>query len=271
MQGLLVGINSAGGGTFNNKGYAIAVDHVRATVLGKLLAAYKLRSPNLGLRVLDDEGKVLVMDVDDRGPAAPAGVRGGDRVVSLAGVGISWSPGFALQLLEQQPGKACELVVERDGKQRTMMLTPIAAPVWSVVRQSDLLCRICGFREDPDRVRAASMALHRQLTGDPRAEPNAFPEFVVAVDKVFAAQASAPIEVEVGDLLLAVELRHEVTGNPVFIRLASIEQIRDLFNDRTMGKEDGVDHYKTPAEYAFWIARGREVKKVRVFARRLLW
>jgi S1-C subfamily serine protease len=29
MNGRLVGINSAGGGTFTNRGYAIAVDHVR--------------------------------------------------------------------------------------------------------------------------------------------------------------------------------------------------------------------------------------------------
>ena len=70
MSGRLVGINSAGGGTFNNVGYAIAVDHVRRQLTGLLMQPYKLRSPALGMRVLDDEGAVVVMDVDERGPAA---------------------------------------------------------------------------------------------------------------------------------------------------------------------------------------------------------
>ena len=59
MNGRLVGINSAGGGTLNNVGYAIAVDHVRRQITGLLLTAKKLRSPDLGMRLIDDEGKVL--------------------------------------------------------------------------------------------------------------------------------------------------------------------------------------------------------------------
>ena len=48
-----------------------------------------LRSPELGLRVLDSEGHVVVMDVDPRGPAAAAGVQSGDRVAELDGVPIA--------------------------------------------------------------------------------------------------------------------------------------------------------------------------------------
>ena len=271
MSGRLVGINSAGGGTFNNVGYAIEVDHVRSTVLGLLFSQYKLRSAALGIDVLDEAGQVLVMTVDERGPAAAAGVRTGDRVVSLAGTRITWSPGFAMTLLSQPAGVELELVVERDGVQQQLRMTPLDAAVWTAMMQSSLQLRTYGYREDPERVRAACIALHRQRTGDPQGEPPVLPEYVVAVDSTFPSASLPPLEVEPGDLLLALEFRSAETGNPVFVDLTSLEQLRDLFNDRFAGKQDGVDHYKVAAEYRCWIARGEALEAVTLRARRLLW
>ncbi|HEB54681.1 MAG TPA: serine protease, partial [bacterium] len=192
MGGRLVGINSAGGGTFNNVGYAIAIDHVRRTITGLLLQPYKLRSVDLGMRVIDDDGRVVVMDVDPRGPAARAGVRSGDRITSLAGVGITWSPGFAMTLRAQRPGVEVQLVIERGGERRSLAVAPLAPEVWSVIRQAGLQVRELRYGEAPERVRVAAIELYRKFTGDATGAPQVIPERVVAVEKVFELAGERP-------------------------------------------------------------------------------
>lgn len=266
MQGRLVGINSAGGGTFNNVGYAIEVDHVRRTLLGLLLSSYKLRSPELGLRVLDEAGKVVVMDVDDRGPAAAAGVKSADRIVALGGQAITWGPGFARTLLACTPGEPVDLEVERQGEAKTFRLVPVAAPVWNVVQQSGLLVRDFPYVEAPERARAAAIGLHRKFTGDQSGEPAVIPESFVVVERVFAGGLTEGADVAASDLLLAVELRNEA-GDAVLVRIADVVALRDLFNDYRLGKyvQEGGQVWKT------WLARGDEVKKVELRAGRLFW
>ena len=262
MSGRLVGINSAGGGTFNNVGYAIAVDHVRRQLTGLLMQPYKLRSPDLGMRVLDDEGEVVVMDVDERGPAARAGVRSGDRIRALGGEAVTWSPGFARTLLAQQPGAPVALEVERRGEAASLQVTPLPPEVWSVVRQADLQARDFGFGEAPERVQQAVVAMHRAFSGDPTAVPRVIPEQVVQVERVFGAQQESGLEP--GDLLLALELRSRADGRPLLQPVASVKELRDWFNDRQLGSYEG-----TP--WRCWIARGVDVRAVDVTAKRLLW
>lgn len=264
MNGRLVGINSAGGGTFNNVGYAIDVNHVRSQVLGLLFAAYKLRSPELGMRVIDDEGRVLVMDTDPRGPSAKAGLQPGDRLLALNDVQITWSPGFALELLKQQPGVELALKVERKGAQQTIKVAPLPPAVWAVVRQSGLLCRDFPYGEDPERVRGAAIALHRAFTGDTQGEPTRIPDGVVLVDKVFAGEQPDGTELAAGDLLLAVQLVHSETRDPVLVPLAGVPALRDLWNERELGTYEGSD-------WECWIARGAQVRKVSVRSKRLYW
>ncbi len=264
MCGRLVGINSAGGGTFTNRGYAIAVDHVRQQVLTLLLQAYKLRSPELGLRVLDDDGKVVVLDTDPRGPAAAAGVKSGDRILELAGVAITWSPGWAMTLRQQAVGAPLALVVERKGARQTFQLAPMAPSVWAVIRQSGLECRQFGYREDPELVRKAAIALHRKFTGDSTGEPAEMPEFVVRVDRVHPGTQPEGTDVAVGDLLLAVRLKDRGTGESVLVHCTDVPGIKDLFNDRELGTYEGQ-------VFEFWLARGAEVRVVEVTAKRLFW
>jgi S1-C subfamily serine protease len=264
MTGRLVGINSAGGGTFNNKGYAIAVDHVRRQVLGLLFQAYKLRSPDLGLRVIDDEGRVVVMDVDDRGPAARAGLMSGDRVASLGGVEITWSPGFARELLKQEPGAEVEVAVDRKGERKTFRVAPVPAPVWAVIRQSGLSCRDFAYSEDPGRVRLAAIAMHRHVSGDPTGEPTQIPASVVLVEQVFPGEQPDGVDLRPGDFLLCCELKSRDSGEPVFAPIEDVARLRDLFNDRELGSYDGV-------EWRLWIARNGAVHGADVRARRLFW
>ncbi|MBL9078313.1 MAG: trypsin-like peptidase domain-containing protein [Planctomycetes bacterium] len=264
MNGRLVGINSAGGGTFNNKGYAIAVDHVRRQVLGLLFAAYKLRSPDLGLRVLDEQGQVLVMDVDWRGPAARAGVASGDRIVSLAGTEITWSPGFAMTLLRQTAGQELELVVDRKGERKAFRIAPLPAVQWGLIKMAGLVCRDHGFAENPDAVRGAAIAMHRQVTGDPSAEPTAIPLSLVVVDQVLQGEQPEGTDLQAGDFVMACELQRADSGAPVFVPIDSVDKLRDLFNDRELGSYDG-------AEFPLWVARGGKVHRTAVRAKRLFW
>ena len=121
-----------------------------------------------------------------------------------------------------------------------------------------------------DRARAAAIALHRELTGDATGAPPVIPETFVIVERTFKAGADFAIELQPQDLLLAVELPGP-RGRVVTEQLRTLEQLRDLFNDRTRGKKDGVDHYKVPAEYTVLIDRAGKLERVKVRARRLLW
>jgi S1-C subfamily serine protease len=264
MNGRLVGINSAGGGTFNNKGYAISVDHVRKQVLGLLFAAYKLRSPELGLRLMDEHGKVFVLEVDDRGPAARAGVKTGDRVLALGDVPITWSPGFARELYKRQPGVEVALRVDRKGTEHTFAIAPLPAEVWSVIRQSGLQCRNFPYAEDPERLRAAAIALHRQFTGDATGEPRQIPEQAILVDRVFPGEQPDGAGIAAGDLMLAIELVSREGGNPVLLRLGDVAALRTIWNERELGSYEGE-------LWQCWIARGNEVRKIDVKSKRLFW
>ncbi|MFN3244732.1 MAG: trypsin-like peptidase domain-containing protein [Planctomycetota bacterium] len=263
MNGRLVGINSAGGGSLNNVGYAIAVDHVRRQLTGLLMQPYKLRSPELGMRVLDDEGEVVVMDVDERGPAARAGVRSGDRVRALGGTKITWTPGFARTLLLQQAGVPVAVEVERQGEAKSFEVTPLRPEVWSVIRQAGLEVRDFGFGEAPERVQRVVVAMHRKFSGDATAVPQVIPSQVVRVERVFAAQ-QPEADLKAGDLVLGIELRTRADNRAVLQPIDGVRALRDWFNNREIGSYDG-------ARWRCWVARGDDVRAVELVARRLLW
>lgn len=264
-NGRLVGINSAGGGVFNNKGYAIDVDHVRKQLLGLLLSAYKLRSPDLGLRVVDEDGRTLVFDVDPRGPAAAAGVKSGDRITALGGTAIAWGPGFALTLLRLPAEQPAKLELERAGAKVAVDVAPMAPERWAVVRQSGLLVRDFAFADDPDRVRAAAIALHREFTGDRNGEPQSIPLQVVAVDKVILGEQPDGVDIAAGDFLLACEFVTD-KGDAVRKDIGSVAALRDLWNDRELG-----DYDRQQARWKCWVARGAAVRIVELRANRLFW
>ncbi len=263
MNGRLVGINSAGGGTFNNKGYAIEVGHVRKQVLGTLLQSYKLRSPDLGLRLVDADGAVLVLDCDPRGPAHRGGLQSGDKVLTLDGAAIAWSPAFALRLRKVAPGQSVVIGYEHKGEKKTASLVAVAAEAWSVLRMSGLQVRAFAFADDETRMRNASIALHREFTGDRTGEPQQIQESAVRVEKVYPGEQRVESDIADGDLLLAAELRNQ-DGDPVLRRIDGVVALRDLWNDRELGSYEGV-------QWVLWISRGAEVKRVQATAKRLFW
>ena len=152
----------------------------------------------------------------------------------------------------------------------TLSVEPVSPEVWAVIRQSGMRMRDFAYVEDADRVRLASIAMHQAFTGDSTAEPQQIPAQVVMVERVFDQDQGNP-DLRADDLILAIELTNPTDGRPVLLSIGSVAQLRDLFSDRLIGKTSGVDHYKIAAEYPVWIARGGEVQKLVVRAKRLFW
>ena len=71
----------------------------------------------------DSKGGVLLGDVRPGGPAALAGIRGGDRIVEMAGTKIEnlYDMTFALQ--DHKPGETVDVVVLRTGQRITLRAT----------------------------------------------------------------------------------------------------------------------------------------------------
>jgi len=71
----------------------------------------------------DPAGGVKLSGVRDGGPAANAGVRGGDVVVKFAGEAIDTLEDFTEAIARRKPGDAVEVVVKRDGKDLPLKVT----------------------------------------------------------------------------------------------------------------------------------------------------
>lgn len=69
------------------------------------------------------EGGVLLSDVRPGGPADLAGIRGGDRIISMAGTRIQNLYDMTYALQDHKPGDTVEVVVIREGKELKLKAT----------------------------------------------------------------------------------------------------------------------------------------------------
>jgi len=75
-------------------------------------------------RAMDgDKGGVLLSDVRAGGPADKAGIKGGDRIVSMAGTKIENLYDMTYALQDHKPGETIDVVVIRDAKPLTLRAT----------------------------------------------------------------------------------------------------------------------------------------------------
>lgn len=63
---------------------------------------------------------------DPQSPAAAAGIRPGDRIVSVAGTAVADFEA-ATRIIQASPGERLDVVVERNGERRTLEVTPLLA------------------------------------------------------------------------------------------------------------------------------------------------
>lgn len=136
MRGEVVGINTAvaRGGTnsaANNIGFAISVGEVvtvveqlRATAGGQPRVEGFL---GVGLAERTDGGAgAIIADVQPDSPAAAAGIREGDLVLSVDGEPINGQTGLVAAIRDRSPGDVVEIEVSRDRVRETLTATLVA-------------------------------------------------------------------------------------------------------------------------------------------------
>jgi serine protease Do len=117
ILGDVIGINFAIETQAEGIGFAIPIDRVRRTLSDNLLNPRLKREIVTGLEVQADPAGcgLKVAEVDPDGPAAHAGLKNGDRLLSLGGKTLNWEFDFNKALLGSRPGDRVELVLDRDG------------------------------------------------------------------------------------------------------------------------------------------------------------
>lgn len=136
MRGEVVGINTAvarGGSTSaaNNIGFAISVEEV-LTVVDQLrkTAGGEPRTEGflgVGLAERTDGGAgAIIADVQPNSPAADAGIREGDLVLSVDGEPINGQTGLVAAIRDRSPGDVVAIEVSRNGVRETLTATLVA-------------------------------------------------------------------------------------------------------------------------------------------------
>jgi hypothetical protein len=94
-------------------------------VATKPVVVPKGKGPRLGIvpDYTDDKEGVLLEDVSPDGPAAKAGLKGGDRIVEIAGQQVRNLTGLTVIMQQQQPGSTIDVVVMRGEKKITLKVT----------------------------------------------------------------------------------------------------------------------------------------------------
>ncbi len=143
--GNVIAINTAVASGAEGLGFAIPVN-VAKPIMAQAMAGKPLARPWLGIRyvtidaqvakertlavtagVLIDGGQAQDGTAQDAvvsgGPAATAGIRAGDIIVSVGGVAIGEAQQFEDLLVQHSPGDAVELGILRDGAQTRVTVT----------------------------------------------------------------------------------------------------------------------------------------------------
>lgn len=157
ILGELIGITTAIRGDAQNIGFAIPVDELH-TVLPELLSVRHRKRLEVGLK-LDWRGGVRV--AESKGPAAQAGIKVDDELVSIAGKPIRQDADYYIHLLEIKPGETLDIVFNRGGKRLKAAVKPAPIPLPDAAK---LLRERTGLSVRP-LTREQAAKIHPQLRG----------------------------------------------------------------------------------------------------------
>ena len=128
LAGNVIGVATAIHRQATRIGYAIPIDAVKAMLPG-LKDQGRLVRGWLGVAIREvDQGGVEVMGLDDRGPAAQAGVQIGDVIAAFGGRPVSSALSLRRFAGLGGPGRTVELQVKRDGALRAVPVTLAPRP-----------------------------------------------------------------------------------------------------------------------------------------------
>ncbi|HTF88422.1 MAG TPA: trypsin-like peptidase domain-containing protein [Planctomycetota bacterium] len=224
IEGRLVGINSAGRA---GAGLAIPVERVRQVFGQKLLATM---GPFLGLTVEDaPDGGVMVHSVDEHGPAAAAGVAVSDLLRSVDERAVASAMDYGNLLLALKSAPEMHLALDRKGERVAVVLHPISHATWRIFRQTGIEVAEVDYAAESQRVRDASIALHRAYTGISDGAPNRLMNGALRVVQV-QPPAGKVLDVKPGDLLLGASalVRSIDSEHAQLVRFENLAALRDF-------------------------------------------
>ena len=124
-EGQVVGVNSqiqSDSGDNAGVGFAIPSDTVRS-VASQLISSGKAEHAYLGVQLAANSNSALIAGVQSGTPAAKAGLKKGDVVVSVAGTSVSTSDELAAAISAHKPGEQVTITYRRNGSLHSVQLT----------------------------------------------------------------------------------------------------------------------------------------------------
>jgi serine protease Do len=216
LHGDLIGVNTAilaeGGGGNQGIGFAIPINMAR-TVMDQIVSHGKVVRGYLGLYPQDvtptlarqfgvpQTGGALVGEVSPDTPAAKAGLKRGDVILSLNGQPVTSANDLRLRISQMAPGSTAKLQISRDGKAQDVTVALGELPEKAEEAGADE--KGSGGLEGVD-VQELTPDIAQQLQLAPGTRG-------VVVTQVDPASAAAAAELQRGDVI--VEVNHKAVGS----------------------------------------------------------
>ncbi len=248
ITGRLIGINNAMSPTSENIGFAIPVNTVRRVFHEVLLSSENLTSVYLGLRVNEAGGAASLASVARMGPAHRAGLRQGDRLISINGKAVGTTLEYARAILGVTAGRPVTFKIQRDGRQRVLRPVPITNAAWTVIRRIGAEFEVVTARQDPKLLETATRQLYRELQ---RRSGRTLPS-VLRVTRVHEDSPMDQLRVKPGDVLLGI-----VDRVPEMFRTRNV--INTFANVRTLNDTLHVLAGRRQPEFSVWVLRDGEI------------
>src|SRR5690242_2523945 len=233
MAGQVIGINTAiatSRGSNDGVGFAIPSDTARA-IYNSLIASGKVQRGAIGVTFLDqsnpallrsfgaDHG-VVVNNVEPGSPAAGAGLKMGDVILSINGQPIDSGDDLVEIISRSKVGSRVQVDLLREGKQRTA--TVEVADRNRILAQQQASPPPNDSRSSPEQSGGVLGASVRSLTPDQSSQLTKALHLVkpqgVIVTRVVPESFAAELNVQAGDIILSIN-HQPVSSMDDFVRL----------------------------------------------------